>query len=142
EVDDSGLQVRLDIYDREQVDEARARFETLRARSRDVAARKDPPHVPANAATRASDRWHQAFEQRDWGGVAGMVAELLHFDHRRRAAQLVGDREMFLRSSRVIGSRPSTRVRETVLATAGDLLMLHRVRIWDAGGDGPGFEAE
>src|SRR5262249_48510737 len=53
---------RIDTYNLEQLDAARARFEALRAGAARAELRPHPLRIPPNAATRASDRWQDAFE--------------------------------------------------------------------------------
>jgi tetratricopeptide (TPR) repeat protein len=115
-----GRVARCHMYDLHQLEEARARFESLTLRS-------DPLRIPPNAATRAADRLESAFEASDWTGLETLCVPELVFDDRRPFAQLTGDRDTFLASSRVLVSHGSRFSRE-VLATAGDRLALERRR--------------
>ncbi len=132
ELDAQGRLLRLDFYNLEQLDAALACFEALRP---------DPLRIPPNAATRAGDRYQEAFNRRDWRTIGELYAPSIAYDDRRRATRLTGDREMLLASLRLIATRPTSRLASTVLATAGDRLALVRSR-WSGGEQGSDFEVE
>ena len=116
----------LELFELDDLDRARARFEELRP---------DPLRIPPNAATRAMDRLGAARNAGDWDAMAALCAPSLLFDDRRRAAQLRGDREMFLASARVVASY-ETQISPTLLATTGDRLALRRLHFAGNAGGG------
>ena len=129
---DADRVVGVELFELDDLDLARARFEALRT---------DPLRIPPNAAQRAADRWQEAYDRRDWAGVEAQFALSLDYDDRRRVTRLTGDRETLLASVRYVGSRSGTRVSRSTLATAGDRLVLERYR-WAGGGMEVGFEVE
>jgi ketosteroid isomerase-like protein len=131
EHDASGTVRRFDQYDLDQLDEARARFAKLRP---------DPLRIPANAAMRASDRHASALEARDWQACEALCAADMIFESRRRLVRTNGGREMFMASNRHF-CETGTRVNATVLATAGDRLVLEHLR-WLGHTLTPDFEME
>ena len=86
EHDASGTVHRVDQYDLDQLDDARACFGELR--------RPDPLRIPPNAATRALDRWQNAIEARNLDAVQAWYAPVFVFDDRRRLVRVESDREM------------------------------------------------
>jgi hypothetical protein len=115
---EGGQFVRLELFEPEELDAVRARFEALRP---------NPLRIPPNAATRALERWAACFAARDWTALAAEYAPTLVLEDRRPLIRMTGDRETVLASSREIasmGGRPS----RTLLATAGDQLALCRIR--------------
>jgi class 3 adenylate cyclase len=122
ELDDRKRIARADIYDADQLDRARARFDEL------ATAAATPPRFE-NAATRSAERGAAAIGARDWEGFGALfAADLRHID-RRSLVQLDTDREGFLASHRQIVEMTSTRPVPEVLATRGDRLALVRM-IW------------
>jgi hypothetical protein len=120
-----GRPVAAELFEVEDLDRARARFEALRPELTPAPA--DPLRIPPNAATRASDRHVQALAARDWDAQDAVCAPTLEFDDRRKGVLTTGGRDMFIASGRLIG-RAETRTERTFLATAGDRLMLEHVR--------------
>src|SRR5262249_47548482 len=131
ELDDEGRVRRQDFYALDQLDAARARFAELRP---------DPLRIPPNAATRAADRFQRARETGDWAALEALCAPVLEFDDRRRMVLLTGGRDMLLANERIV-AWAGTRVERTVLATAGDRLVLERLR-WIGAEDRVPFEIE
>jgi hypothetical protein len=121
---------RYHFYDLEQLGEARARYES---------PCPDPLRIPPNAATRASDRLWQCIETRDWEALAALCAPIT-WEDRRRLIRTSGGRDMVVANSRLI-SGSGSRVVRTVLATAGDCLMLQLHRFAGSAG-GVVFETE
>ncbi len=119
---------RNDLYDPEQLDQARARFA-------EVSLPAQAADRFANAATRASERIIAYWRARDWQGLAQMLPAGLRFEDRRRIAQLDGDREQYVEWLRVTGEMTSTEIEVELLATRGDRLALQRRRVQLAGGD-------
>ncbi len=126
---------RVYLYDLDQLDLARARFEELR--------RPDPLAIPPNAATRATDRYERCLADRDWDALRALCAPEMVFDDRRRMIRLTVDREAFVAGAKLIAVG-ETRLSRTLLATAGDRLALERFLWWrdDRGVDRGPFEVE
>jgi hypothetical protein len=120
--DPAGIRRRADWYDLSQVDAAWARFAALRP---------DPLRIPPNAASRTADRQGEALKAEDMDALSLLCSPTMVFDDRRRHVLLTGGRELFLASNRVT---TRARIRRTLLATAGDLLMLEHLRWSDPAG--------
>ena len=114
-----GRVTRLELFEIEEVDAAIARLAALRP---------DPLRIPPSAATRACDRFAAAFATRDWEVLRAIIAPAAVYEDRRRSFLVAGDRDMMLANFRAIGPG-RTRLERTVLATAGDRLVLER-RLW------------
>jgi hypothetical protein len=151
EVDAQGRERRRDIYTLDQLDEAWARFAAIdrpplgplpgreREQSPRADAGRDPLRIPPNAATRASDRVQQCMDTGAWDALRALCAPIV-FEDRRRLIRTVGDCDMAVTNGQVI-AESGTRVSRTVLATAGDCLVLEHVRF--SGPDaGLAFEVE
>jgi ketosteroid isomerase-like protein len=121
---------RYHFYDLDQLDEARACYDALQS---------DPLRIPPNAATRASDRFWHCFETRDWEAAAALCAPVT-WEDRRRLVRTTGGCDMAIASARLV-SQAGSGVSRTLLATAGDRLMLQHLRI-KGFPDGAIFEAE
>jgi hypothetical protein len=126
-----GRPVAAEIFELEDLDVARARFEALRP---------DPLRIPPNGATRACDRVTSAGEAQDWDALRALCAPALEFDDRRRGLRTSGDVETFLASWRY-GFSHGARAARTLLATSGDRLALYR-HFWTGAEDRPAFEIE
>ena len=130
EIDEHGLICRVDIYDTDQLDQARVRFAELR---------------PTNAAAETMlVHWQAAFETGfgtgDWGPMRALCTPDMVFDDRRRVALLRGDRELMIASVRERAAMGARAVRR-VVETYGDRVALSRT-LWSGGpADGP-FEIE
>jgi hypothetical protein len=125
----SGRWCRLDLYDPGQLAEARARFAELGP---------DPLRIPPNAATRGGDRHREVLQARDMEAFSLLCAPTMIFDDRRRGVLLTGDRDLFIASNRITAG---ARVSRTLLATAGDRLMLEHL-LWSGGAVGQDWETE
>lgn len=141
EVDADGRARRADVWDPEQLEQAWARFDEIRA-----SAARDPRAalVKPNAANAAMDRWQAAykagFDTGDWDAMRGLCAPGFTFEDRRRLALLSGDRELMVASARervAMGARPERRV----LGTAGDRVALEAM-LWSGGPADGRFEIE
>ena len=139
EGDALGRPVRIDVYDVEQIDEARARFAALSS-----SATPDPLAAIAtgNAATAAFDRWQliDAGNDPDWDALRASCAPGLVFEDRQGFARLAGDREMMIASLReraASGARPERRL----LGTAGERVAIVRM-LWSGGPAEGRFEIE
>src|SRR5439155_20251207 len=113
---------RMDFYSLAQLDEARACFATLRP---------DPLRIPPNAASRTGDRHDEAIKAGDFDALSLLCAPTMLIDDRRRGVLLTGGRDLFLASNRLTAR---ARVTRTLLATAGDRLILEHLHWTDPSG--------
>src|SRR5437667_127873 len=125
------------LYEHEDLDVARARFEALRPDR--AQERPDPQRIPPNAATRGHDRVLEYMEAGDWDALRALAAPVV-MDDRRRLIRLDGDAEMFLSHCREL-HRSRARLLRTLLATAGDRLALEH-QLWTEGEGRAPFEIE
>ncbi len=137
--DAAGRIVRWDLYDVDQLDQARARFEAIGAPTDPLAT-----IAKSNAAFAALSRWQAAFDEGsatdDWTAMRSLCAAGMVFDDRRRRALLSGDREMMVASARErarSGGRPVSRL----VGTAGDRVVVSRV-LWSGGPPDGRWEVE
>ncbi len=128
EVDEQGTQQRNDLYDPEQIDQARARFAELVAPA---------PSVErfANVATRALDRSNAAVGARDWEGFAALVAVGFRVHDRTRVGRFESGAAEWLAAIRPMVETTSGPPTRDVLATRGERLALARIRWRGAAGD-------
>jgi class 3 adenylate cyclase len=127
-LDAQGRLARVDTYDPEQLEQARARFAEL-----------DGPAAGAtllhNAAARAMAQGAEAIAARDWERFASLFSpDFRHFD-RTKLAQVESGRDAFLVSYRRIVEMTSAPPRYEVLATRGERLVFARMLWQGAGGD-------
>ncbi|MGH7895064.1 MAG: nuclear transport factor 2 family protein, partial [Candidatus Binatia bacterium] len=108
---------RIDTYNPEQLDAARARFEAIR-----VGAARDPLAALArpNAASAAGDRWFAAFAARDWAAMRALCAPDAKFEDRRRLALVSGDVDWWIADAQRTASMRNTRLERRRVGTAGD----------------------
>ncbi len=125
EVDERGAMARADLYDDDELDPARARFEELQSAA---------PSRFANTASRALDRMMEAWRARDWEGFARTLAPDYRVSDRRRLLQIEFDRRQAIEHTRQLGDMASTRVEAELLATRGDRLALSRLAVEVADG--------
>jgi len=142
EIDGTGRHRRYDVYDLDQLDEAWKRFEAIGASTaRDpIAARPDPLRILPNAATRSWDRWDAANAAGDFGAVRALYNPDHRLDDRRRLMRMTVGLDGTLSTERFM-IEGGWRGRRTVLATAGDRLVLVRV-VWTTGESGADSEIE
>ncbi len=122
-----GLRSTLEIFDLEQLDEARRRFEEL-------------AHVAPtleNAATRMGRRLHELLEADDFDGIASLLSDDMTFRHASRAGLFPSGKQGYLDW---VGARHAawgevSRTGESI-AIRGDRLSLDRGSIRRAGDDG------
>ncbi|ORW93864.1 hypothetical protein AWB92_11995 [Mycobacterium sp. IEC1808] len=116
---EGNLYTRVEVFDEADLDAATARFEEL--------------HAPAprlqNAATRIGERIGACFAARDWNALAGLLADDVCTDDRRR---IVGAGIRHGRDAEIAGMKATAAVGTknmtgTVLATRGERLYLGRV---------------
>jgi class 3 adenylate cyclase/tetratricopeptide (TPR) repeat protein len=137
ELDAHGRERRRDVYTLGQLDEAQARFEEIGAGSSRQKRPAGASHwlpIPPNAATRASDRAQECLERRDWEALRTLCAPIL-FEDRRRLIRTTGGCDMAVANGQVI-TEAGGRFSRTVLATAGQTLVLERILV-----TGPGTAA-
>jgi ketosteroid isomerase-like protein len=114
-----GLATHHEYFDTDREVEALARFDELVG---------EPPAVRfENAATRAWDRFGDAWEARDWDRVAAGFATGFRVMDRRRMVRLELDRDGHLETLRLMFEMRSPRSTKQQLATRGDRLALNRV---------------
>ncbi len=122
EVAAEGVILRADAYGPEQLEQARARFAEL--------SRAAPAQAPfANAAARTYERRLALFAVRDWEGLAQSLPPGFRSSDRRKLVLLELDREQYVAFTRSIGDLASTGHSLKLLATRGDRLALHWLRI-------------
>jgi hypothetical protein len=125
--------VAMELFEPDDLDAARARFESLRP---------DPSRVAPNAATRLSARLGEAFAADAWqGAVRALAGPSFRFEDRRRRALVDGDIEIWLRNLEVVRAWPGRRSRAELLATFGDRVALERIA-FTGGEDGGDYEGE
>ena len=132
ELDEQKRIARADIYDGDQLDQARARFDELRP---------DPLRVPPNAASRAIDRVWELAAAGDTSTLRTLVADDFCFDDREKRALVRGSVEDWQRSLHFLVGEARGRIETCLVATAGERLALHHVRWREAPGEGR-FEIE
>ncbi len=107
---ESGRIAGLEIFEPEDLDRARARFEELRP---------DPLHIPANAASRARDRNFEAWSASDWDGLRALAADDFCYEDRSKRALVAGGMEQGIASLRFLQSEGAHLTRK-LIATAGN----------------------
>jgi class 3 adenylate cyclase/ketosteroid isomerase-like protein len=124
---DGGRLVGVELYELEDLDRARARFDELARGAHDLL------RIPPNAATRALDRWAARAAAQDWAGLEAVFAPDMTWEDRRPLVRDGGDRAKMLASVRLAASAGVARYGEvTPLATYGDRLALTHLRFSDA----------
>jgi class 3 adenylate cyclase len=120
---------RLDAYDLEQLDEARARLQAPASAPRDPLAALVRP----NAASAHMEGVHASFEARDWEALRRLAAEGARFEDRRGHALVWGDFDWLVEYLTGASFDVSLGVyQRTLVATAGDHICLERV-LWTGG---------
>ncbi|MGH7286719.1 MAG: hypothetical protein ACREI8_01710, partial [Myxococcota bacterium] len=122
----------IELFDLEDLDRARARFEELRP---------DPLRIPPNAATRAADRIRTLLAEGDWPALRALTTRDFAFDDRRKRALLSGDVELYVRNLQVVRSYPNLKNTRELLGTLGDRISVERV-VYTGGPEGSAFEGE
>jgi ketosteroid isomerase-like protein len=124
--------VGAELFEVEDLDIARARFEALRS---------DLTRIPPNAATRAGDRHVEALAVRDWAALRSMVSEDFVFEDRGRWALVSGDVEVWIASATFLVSESAARAERAFLGTVGDRIALQLVA-WSGASDEARFELD
>src|SRR5439155_12702618 len=131
ELDEHNKLVRSDMYDPEQLDQARARFAELAAPA--------PSAEPfANAATRALRAFERCWRARDWNGVRATYHPAHRMDDRRPLMRLAVAGDDFFANERMLFDDTASEWQGELLATRGERLALFRVQFTATiGGSGP-----
>ena len=124
--------VRTELFELEDLELARARFEELRP---------DPLRIPPNAATRAAERNGAFLRAGDWEGLRAFTAPDFHFDDRRKLALVSGSVDMYVENLRVVHAYPGLVTRREILCTAGERVALAHLR-YEGGAPGSKFHGE
>ncbi|HEV7732044.1 MAG TPA: nuclear transport factor 2 family protein [Candidatus Binatia bacterium] len=119
EVDQQDRIARADIYDVEQLDQARERFAEL-------AASVASPERFANAATATVEPVMSRMTAHDWQGFAALFSDDFRISDRRRLVQLELDRDQYVAFTREVAEGRAIRAESQVLVTRGDRLALTR----------------
>jgi len=138
ELDGSGRARRIDVWEAEQLEHARARFAELQG----SAPRPSRATIGGNAATALADRW-QLFDgasDTGWDELRASCAPEIAFEDRQGFAHVQGDRELMIASLRERAASGARAERE-VLAIAGERVAVTRM-LWSGGPADGRFEIE
>jgi ketosteroid isomerase-like protein/tetratricopeptide (TPR) repeat protein len=118
-VDPRGRVERMDVYDLDRYDEARAHFDALTT---------DAPSSSAfaNAATRFNERFLRYWDARDWDAIRAMHRPTCEVDDRRQLMKLESPAED---TFRFFFDQPNSRWTVTPIATRGERLALSRIEL-------------
>jgi ketosteroid isomerase-like protein len=134
-LDQQGLTLGFDIYDVDQLEQARARFEEL-AGAQGSSASLDPVESCfSNAAVAAVTRGAGALAARNWEEFRALFADDFRNYDRRALFRVESGRDEWLAAFRPIVEMTSGAPKLEVLATRGDRLALVRMLWRGAGGD-------
>ena len=111
---------RVEVFDEADLDAALARFEELRPQTR-----------LENAASQVHARFRAIFAARDWDALAGILAEDVSVDDRRRVvnAGVRHGRAIDIADMRAAAEIGVTNIASTVVGTRGERLVLSRNRL-------------
>jgi hypothetical protein len=121
-----------ELFELEDLDRARARFEELRP---------GPLRIPPNSASRASDRVAETFLARDPAALRALASADFRFEDRRRRALLSGDVALWVQNLELVRSWPGLRTTRESIGTAGDRIALDRL-VFAGDPEGSDFEGE
>jgi hypothetical protein len=124
----------IELYELDDLPQARARFEALRPAPVQQATLPAPVRAEPNAVTRAMRRFEACAAARDWQALTDLHAPDFVYEDRRALVRDTGSREKLVASVRLVvgaGGRES----HTVLATAGNRLALIHQRFSVVRGD-------
>jgi ketosteroid isomerase-like protein len=127
-----GQFVGAELFELEDLERARARFEELRP---------DPLRIPPNAASRFFDRVAEAFRAWDPAALRALASADFRFEDLRRRALVSGDVELWIRNLEVVRSYPGLRTTLELIGTVGDRIALERLS-FIADPEGSAFEGE
>ncbi|MFI5508307.1 BTAD domain-containing putative transcriptional regulator [Mycobacterium sp. NPDC051804] len=125
---------RSELFDESDRDIALAKFDEL----------SQPAHELNNSASRAVGRYLAYFTTRDWGAMAGEVAEGVVTEDRRRVigAGIRRGRDLHIADMRAAAGVGGERTTAEVIATRGECLVLSRIRTYNRGMSSDEFGAE
>ncbi|MGH7860570.1 MAG: hypothetical protein ACREQY_24835, partial [Candidatus Binatia bacterium] len=128
EADDQGRAVSLDVYDVDQLDQARARFDEIREKAKD-----DPRAAVAkpNAASTFLESFKTA-DRHDWETVREAFVPGFRLEDRRRLFRLAGGFDLMMASLR---ERERSGLRQEsvrLIGTAGDRVAVGQI-LWAEG---------
>jgi ketosteroid isomerase-like protein len=149
ERDENGVPKRHDLYEPEQIAEARKRFAEVgvAAMLPPFRSRGDAPDFPLPAlmppttATAWVQRGWSAFETGDWDALRAGTATGFTWEDRRPMFRLSGDIELMIASARERIASGASHARRSIVGTAGDRIVLSSV-LWAGGPDDGRFEVE
>ncbi|MBI1818289.1 MAG: nuclear transport factor 2 family protein [Deltaproteobacteria bacterium] len=163
ELDAAGLARRADVWEAEQLDEARVRFAAIGGRARwEGEAPAEPVRVAGsgsagaspsqtaqhlaviakpNAASEWLHRFQLAFNTRDWDALRALYASQVVYEDRQRLSQLSGGFDMMMSSVRERAEAGARQERIQLLGTAGSRVAIQRL-LWAGGGTDHRFEME
>jgi class 3 adenylate cyclase/ketosteroid isomerase-like protein len=110
-----GRFVEVEVFEPEDLELARARFEELRP---------DPLEIPANAATRAVSERAASFAAGDWPALRALAGPGFVFEDRRRRALLAGGVDLWIQNLGIVASWPDRRSSFLRIATLGERVAL------------------
>jgi hypothetical protein len=122
-----GRPVGTELFELEDLERARARFEALRP---------DPDRMAS-----LEERTAAAFEARDWAALRALASPEFTFADRRKDAQLAGDVELWIRNLEGVRSWPGRQTKVDVVGRLGSRVAISRIR-YTGGADGSVFEGE
>jgi hypothetical protein len=131
---DGDLISRYEMFDEADLDAALARFDDL----------SRPTRQPENTTTQVFEHFQAYFAARDWDALAGILAEDMCNDDRRRvvgAGKLLG-RDTDIAHMRAIADVGAKTIAATVLATRGERLALSRILFYGEDQRPEAFQAE
>jgi ketosteroid isomerase-like protein len=114
----AGRFAEVELFELEDLDRARARFESLRP---------DPLAVPPNAALRAIERRAELFAAQDWAGLRTFAGPGFVFEDRRRRALVSGGVDLWLENLQIVASWSGRRTSTELVATVGERIALVRL---------------
>jgi hypothetical protein len=124
--------IGAELFDVDQLEAARARFEELRPKA---------ALVPANAASRVRDRADSVFATEDWRDrFRALVSDDFVFDDRSKKALVTGGLELAVGSYEQMRAM-GVRIACELIGTVGDHIAIQRV-VFGGGPPGGEFEVE
>jgi hypothetical protein len=128
---EAGQLAGFEIFEPEDLDRARARFEELCP---------DPLRIPPNAASpaRTRDRALEALAAQDWAALRALTTEDFRFEDRGKQSLVSGGVEPYIESLQFLTSEGG-RFAFDLIGTAGERVAIERVMVTDANGS---FEIE
>jgi hypothetical protein len=138
---------RAEVWEPEQLDQARARFGEIAVReARGGPSGDHAPHatrlpIMSTAAIAAMERVYRSFDAQDWNAVRAACSSRFTWEDRRPIVGMSGDVELMIASARERLASGAHHERREVIGTAGDRVAVSRI-LW-AGGPADGrFQVE